>query len=135
MRPILLKLLFLAPLVYALDCQQNYVQVAQILQMFVEDLPGAYSEMNTVVTKQLNTGCIASNDAPAFDPPESCWTFTDSVLTLRMCGFRLWRTYKSCSSLDLTEQLNTAFIQYAIQNKADVWVVNDTQPTGDCHCG
>jgi hypothetical protein len=135
MRPLLLKLLFLAPLVYALDCQQNYVQVAQILQMFVEDLPGAYSEMNTVVTEQLNTGCIASSDPPAFDPPESCWNFTDSVLTLRMCGFRLWRTYKSCSSLDLTEQLNTAFIQYAIQNKADVWVVNDTQPTGDCHCG
>lgn len=144
MRSLISTLGFLAVLVNALDCEQNYV-IAQHLSQQNEDLAQAYTELVTIVNSNVNTDCIGSTDSPEFQPLSGCYTNSEYPFQQQsgqvyqvisrvefFCGFRLWRTYKDC---DLSGQLDRAFVNFNSQYGTNLWWVNATQPVGDVHCG
>jgi hypothetical protein len=130
MRTLMLMLGLLDLFAHALDCQQNYVRVQHQITTN-DDLREAYSDLCWEVGKILGTDCIASLDSPAFDGIPLCWTDISTKPPEMVCGFRLWRTYKTC---DLESQLNTVFHLYTNEDSIALWQVYDTQPSGDVHC-
>jgi len=131
-------LCLIASLVHAEDCEQNYVRVYYAANPG-DNLPAAHTAMTNIVLSQVNWACISVDD-PAFDDISTCWyTTTPPSPTVQwVCGFRIYRAYKSCDishqSHKLSDQLNWAFIQAAFRQNTYLWQVFDTGPTGNVHC-
>jgi hypothetical protein len=135
MHILILMLCLIAAL--ALDCEQNYVRVYHPVEPG-DNLSQAYTDLVNVVTGRVNFACIAS-DVPLFDDPSTCWNYTTPPNPTQnlVCGFRIWRAYKQCDFIVpfLVDELNWAFYQSLIQSSTYIWIVHDTQPSGDVHCG
>jgi hypothetical protein len=140
MRILISMLCLTAPLVLAQSCGQNYVRVYHYFNPG-DDLQAAYTDMTNIVNGQLNWACFASDNTPQYDALSSCWytTTPPSTATQFVCGFRVWRTFQSCSQssptlANLVDQLNWAFFQSSFADSTYQWTVYDQQPSGNVNC-